>query len=149
MQDTGVGIKEEDMKKLFQLFGFLESSQQINTKGIGLGLHITKRIVTKFDGNIICRSKLGEGTNFIFIVALGNGVGSDPDRNQGVHRILNPLKKNYRKIKMDPVLMVPGSNDSNNMGFHLQIIEEEQQNCAQNFQGPMNPGLPSSIKVVD
>ena len=59
------------MNKLFQLFGFLESSKHINTKGIGLGLHISKRIVTMFEGNIICRSQLGEGTNFIFIVALG------------------------------------------------------------------------------
>lgn len=54
-----------------------------------------------FEGNIICRSQLGEGTNFIFIVALGQGLGADPDRNQGVLRILNPLKKQYRKIKID------------------------------------------------
>ena len=42
--DTGIGIKEEDTSKLFNLFGFLEATSEINTKGIGLGLHITKMI---------------------------------------------------------------------------------------------------------
>ena len=42
--DTGIGIKKEDQGKLFKLFGFLDSSQELNTKGIGLGLHISKMI---------------------------------------------------------------------------------------------------------
>ena len=58
------------MPKLFKLFGFLESTKQINTKGIGLGLHITKKITRIFDGDIICRSKKGKGSNFIFVVAI-------------------------------------------------------------------------------
>ena len=70
VKDTGIGIKEEEIPKLFKLFGFLESSKQINTKGIGLGLHITKQIVNMFKGDIICQSKFGIGTTFIFIVAL-------------------------------------------------------------------------------
>jgi signal transduction histidine kinase len=43
--DSGVGIKEGDKHKLFQLFGFLEQTKELNTKGIGLGLHISKMIV--------------------------------------------------------------------------------------------------------
>ena len=39
--DSGIGIKEEDQNKLFKLFGFLDSSKEINTKGVGLGLHIS------------------------------------------------------------------------------------------------------------
>ena len=54
VKDTGIGIKEEDIPKLFKLFGFLESSKQINKKGIGLGLHITKQIVNMFKDDIIC-----------------------------------------------------------------------------------------------
>ena len=45
VEDTGIGIKEEDMGKLFQLYGFMESSKKLNTKGIGLGLFITKKII--------------------------------------------------------------------------------------------------------
>ena len=43
--DTGIGIKDEDQNKLFKLFGFIDSSKELNTKGIGLGLHISKQIV--------------------------------------------------------------------------------------------------------
>ena len=42
--DTGIGIKKEDHSKIFNLFGFLDATQELNTKGIGLGLHITKII---------------------------------------------------------------------------------------------------------
>jgi signal transduction histidine kinase len=42
--DNGIGIKQEDLGKLFKLFGFLDSSKELNTKGIGLGLHISKMI---------------------------------------------------------------------------------------------------------
>ena len=45
VQDSGVGIKEEDQNKLFRLFGFLDETKELNTGGIGLGLHICKMIV--------------------------------------------------------------------------------------------------------
>ena len=38
--DTGSGIKDEDKDRLFKLFGFVNDSRQLNTKGIGLGLVI-------------------------------------------------------------------------------------------------------------
>jgi signal transduction histidine kinase len=42
--DNGIGIRQEDMGKLFKLFGFLDTTKELNTKGIGLGLHISKMI---------------------------------------------------------------------------------------------------------
>ena len=44
VSDTGVGIKSEDLSKLFKLFGFIENSRQLNTRGVGLGLHICRMI---------------------------------------------------------------------------------------------------------
>ena len=43
-EDTGIGIKEEDLLKLFQQFGKLSSSNEINKNGLGLGLTISKYI---------------------------------------------------------------------------------------------------------
>lgn len=57
MNDTGIGIKEEDLECLFKVFGFLETTKEINTGGIGLGLAISKLIVNNLDGEIICKSK--------------------------------------------------------------------------------------------
>lgn len=56
VKDTGIGIKEKDLPKLFKLFGFLDTTKEINAKGIGLGLHIAKKISQMFNGCIICQS---------------------------------------------------------------------------------------------
>lgn len=56
--DSGIGISEADQKKLFYLFGKLQSTQSMNTNGIGLGLNICKKIVESFGGVISVYSKL-------------------------------------------------------------------------------------------
>jgi len=68
--DTGIGIKQEDMSKLFKLFGFLDTTKELNSKGIGLGLHISKMICNVFGGDIVVHSEWGKGTNFTFLFAL-------------------------------------------------------------------------------
>lgn len=51
--DTGCGIQESNQKKLFTLFGSVkDQKKKINTQGIGLGLVISKLIVSKFNGTI-------------------------------------------------------------------------------------------------
>ena len=81
VNDTGVGISEEDQKKLFQMFGKLRSTASINTNGIGLGLFICKRIAETFQGAITLEhSKLGEGTTFAFTIltkGLPGNIRSD------------------------------------------------------------------------
>ena len=48
----GMGIKENDKAKLFKLFGFVKSTESVNTRGIGLGLVISKKITEEFGGEI-------------------------------------------------------------------------------------------------
>ena len=62
------------------MFGFLENGKHVNTKGIGLGLYISKMISKMYDGDIVCRSLLNKGSIFIFIVAL-NEVDYSEDKN--------------------------------------------------------------------
>lgn len=70
--DTGVGISEENQKKLFKLFGFVSDTEAMNTKGIGLGLSIALQIVQQFQGTISVKSKVNEGSNFTFRIRLEN-----------------------------------------------------------------------------
>ena len=58
VRDTGIGMKQEDIPKLFKLYGFLENNKEINTKGIGLGLYISKKVVQIFDGEINVTSEV-------------------------------------------------------------------------------------------
>ena len=52
-----------------------------------------------FDGEIICISKFGQGTNFVFIVALTQ-IADNEDSSNLNNRIMNPIQKNYEKIKI-------------------------------------------------
>ena len=47
VEDTGIGIRKQDQDKLFKLFGFLDATKELNTKGVGLGLHISKKIINQ------------------------------------------------------------------------------------------------------
>lgn len=64
VQDFGVGIKSEDFDKIFKKFSRLENHLTGKTQGNGLGLYITKELVTKMGGNISFESKENEGTIF-------------------------------------------------------------------------------------
>ena len=65
--DSGIGIKEKDQDKLFKLFGSIRHhKKKINTQGIGLGLVISKMIVSKFNGKIDFISKYKKGSTFFF-----------------------------------------------------------------------------------
>jgi len=67
--DTGVGIKKEDIPKLFQKFIMVGGSEQkaLNTQGTGLGLYICKSIIELHGGKIWVKSEgIGKGTSFTF-----------------------------------------------------------------------------------
>ena len=67
MQDTGVGIAEEDMEKLFNRFGKLQRTAKMNSEGIGLGLTIVKQIVELTGGEIkVYSGGVGRGSTFGF-----------------------------------------------------------------------------------
>lgn len=66
VQDTGQGIKEEDMDKLFGSFQQVDSKKNRGKEGTGLGLSISKQLVEMMGGNIGVRSTYGEGSEFYF-----------------------------------------------------------------------------------
>jgi signal transduction histidine kinase len=68
--DTGIGIKAEDMPRLFQKFEQLDSGISRKYEGTGLGLAITKLLVEMHGGKIWVESKCGQGSNFIFLLPI-------------------------------------------------------------------------------
>ena len=65
IRDTGVGISEENKKKLFMEFSRLADTNQQNRSGVGLGLTISRDLVKAFGGKIKVESELNQGTDFI------------------------------------------------------------------------------------
>ncbi len=66
IEDTGIGIKSEDMDKLFQPFVRLESAYNKKYKGAGLGLSLSKSMIEMHGGNIWAESEFGKGSSFTF-----------------------------------------------------------------------------------
>ena len=68
VSDTGIGIKKEDIGKLFQSFSQLDSKRNRNIEGTGLGLAISKQLVSLMNGKIAVESEYGKGSTFYFEV---------------------------------------------------------------------------------
>ncbi|MFH0976468.1 MAG: ATP-binding protein [Spirochaetota bacterium] len=68
--DTGVGIKPEEIGKLFQEFTQLESSLEKRYEGTGLGLALSKKLVELHGGEISVKSEFGKGSSFSFTIPL-------------------------------------------------------------------------------
>ena len=64
--DNGIGIPEEDLNKIFERFYKIDKSRSYDVKGAGLGLYLVKNIVELHGGQIVCKSKLNEYTQFVF-----------------------------------------------------------------------------------
>lgn len=65
IEDTGCGIRPEDMEKIFEDFKQVDAKRNRGVEGTGLGLSITKRLVRLMRGTIEVESVYGEGTTFI------------------------------------------------------------------------------------
>jgi CheY-like chemotaxis protein len=71
VSDTGIGIREEDMKKLFTDYGQVDTRTNRAVEGTGLGLSISKRLAEMMDGEITAESEHGKGSVFRLRIRQG------------------------------------------------------------------------------
>lgn len=74
IRDTGIGIPEEDLEKVFDRFYRVDKSRSRESGGIGLGLSICEEIVKLHGGRIEIKSKVGEGTTVAVYLKGDKGV---------------------------------------------------------------------------
>jgi len=71
VNDTGSGISEEELPKLFNKFGKMHRTAEMNSEGLGLGLTIVQGIIEKAGGRIVAQSTgLGRGSTFCFSMQM-------------------------------------------------------------------------------
>ncbi len=66
VRDTGIGISQENINKLFTAFGQIDTRKNRNVEGTGLGLVISKQLLNLMGGDIKCESVVKEGSTFSF-----------------------------------------------------------------------------------
>jgi PAS domain S-box-containing protein len=90
VSDTGIGIHDEDLKKLFSDYNQVNVKANRNIEGTGLGLSITKRLSEMMDGKIHAESEYGKGSTFSLRIRQGfagdTSIGREiADKLRGFH----------------------------------------------------------------
>lgn len=111
VEDTGIGIKKENIDKLFDKFQRIDLEKNISIEGTGLGLAITKKLVNLMNGKIVVQSEYGKGSKFT--VAIDQ-------------RVVNVPKNIYNKVKEDEIFSFPNKRvlvvDDNKL--NLKVAEK-------------------------
>jgi len=123
--DSGIGIRPENIAKIFDPFSQEDSSTFRNYGGTGLGLPICKRLVNIMGGDIELVSEKGKGTNFSFTLPIN--VGAPPAEEKA------PLiSHNYSDLKVllaedNKVNQLVAKGQLNKLGLLLTIVDDGEQ----------------------
>ena len=122
-QDTGRGIKAEDINKLFAKFERLDVEKNSTTEGTGLGLAITKALVDMMGGKINVKSQYGKGS--IFVVTIPQKIKVLTEKI-GQERMLEKTKIYQNNASLTGSSII--SNNINYAGKKIMIVDDNKLN---------------------
>ncbi|MES2240112.1 MAG: response regulator [Bacteroidota bacterium] len=96
IKDNGIGISEENKKKLFQSFQQADSSTSRKYGGTGLGLYISKQLADLLDGEVFFDSKLNNGSTFGLLVPI-----KYQDNNSITHPIVTAIPETVKEAQIE------------------------------------------------
>ena len=112
VEDTGIGIKPEDMTKLFSEFERIEEERNRNVEGTGLGMNITKRLLEMMDTSLQVKSVYGEGSAFSFRLKQKVTGWEEIGDYEASYRASLSSRKKYREKFTAPEAMILVADDT-------------------------------------
>ena len=106
VEDTGIGIKQENINKLFNKFERLDLKDNVTIEGTGLGLAITKKLVDLMNGKIVVQSVYGKGSKFT--VSIDQKIVLNP-----TIKIESPTTKNIEMNNLNKKVLLVDDNKIN------------------------------------
>ena len=130
VQDTGCGIREEDLERIFENFKQLDSKRNRSAEGTGLGLSITRRLAELMQGTVKVESVYGKGSTFTVEIeqriADARPLSEVPETEARVEEPLEPFTvKDYRILVVDDNLINRKVARSFLQTYGLEITEAE------------------------
>lgn len=115
--DTGMGIREEDMDKLFSNFQRLDQEKNRNIEGTGLGMGITVKLLKMMESSLQVKSVYGEGSVFSFrlIQQIVNGEALGDFKQQFVQNVKQAKKYKGKLTAPEAKILVVDDNEMNRM----------------------------------
>ena len=125
IKDSGIGIAEEDMEKLFKSFTQVDGSHTRKYGGTGLGLVISKQLIDSMGGTLDVRSKKGDGSTFFFELDFDIAKPVDyPSANERLENIKKARSKAHiLLVEDDRVNQAVVSQMLKMLGYSCEIAE--------------------------
>ncbi len=114
VEDTGIGIKQENINKLFNKFERLDLEDNVTIEGTGLGLAITKKLVDLMHGKIVVQSVYGKGSKFT--VSIDQRIVQNP-----TIKVEPPVIKNDN-LKVDNKLVLVVDDNKINLKVAERLL---------------------------
>jgi len=111
IKDSGIGIRKEDIPKLFNTFQRIENDKNHNVVGTGLGLSISKTFVEMMGGKIIVDSEYEQGSVFLVVIPIVPGIKDEVKSNKG-------LPEGHSLFAPDANVLVVDDNE-----FNIRVAE--------------------------
>ena len=123
--DTGIGIKKEDMEKLFSKFDRIEEKRNRNIEGTGLGMSITKSLLEMMGSELKVESEYGKGSTFYFLleqkVVAWDELG---DYEQSHREQLKNRGKYKEKLKAPDARILVVDDNTMNLAVFKSLVKQ-------------------------
>ena len=114
VEDSGRGIKKEDINKLFSKFDRLEETRNTTVEGTGLGLAITKQLVEMMNGKIMVHTIYGEGSKFTCMI----------DQRISTEKVKRKSKKVDTSIDLENIKILLVDDNELNIKVEKKLLEK-------------------------